>query len=403
MKKTLTFSIATLTVFTLSAQLPVSQVAGKKQVLIEEFTGNTCGYCPDGHKITDQIVAANPGKAFGINLHPTGISFTTPASASNSKDFRVPEAYDVLAVPGMLSATGQGSVGFPAGAINRMTPISPATPQNAGGLMMNRNFWAGMASTILTQNTYVNVAGQAYVHPTTRQMIVNMEAYYTSNSPVSSNRICIALVQDNILAYQSGGSSYYPAMVVGSDYKHQHALRTYINTGTPKSARGEVMTGANTAGTKWTKTFNYTVAQSFPVGVSTKSISAVLADLHIIAYIMETDKNVVAVCKVPITITTSTDIFGPAAIPSELVSNYSVYPNPMANEGAVLFTLAKESNVNISVVNALGQVVKTDKLEQLGVGEHKYELDATSLSNGIYFVNITVGEGTLTKKISVLK
>jgi len=396
MKKTITFSIAALTALSVSAQLPVSQVPGKKQALIEEFTGNTCGYCPDGHKISDQITAANPGKAFAINIH-TG-SYATPSSSAASKDFRVTDGNSIIAISGM------GVTGFPAGAINRKTPsvTGPSVPMTAGGLAMSRGGWAANVSAILSENTYVNIAGQAYLHPTTRQLIVNMEAYYTGNAPSGvSNRISVALIQDDIVAYQGGASSYYPAMLQtpgnNDTYKHQHALRDILTTG----ATGETMTVNEVTGTKWTKTYTYTVAATYPAS-GTKAIPAVLADLEIVAFISETEKNVVAVCKVPITITTATDIFGPAAA-SDLVSNVSVYPNPMANEGVAVFTLAKESSVKVNVVNALGQVVKSDNLETLTAGEHKYELDATNLTNGIYFVSIQVGENVTTKKISILK
>jgi len=378
------------------AQLPVSQVAGKKQVLIEEFTGNNCQYCPLGHQIADQIVTANPGKAFAINLHEVNETFAIPSN-SNAKDFRVPESDYIMGLPNMFSPSGSGGIGYPAGAINRVVPISPAVAYNAGGFLMDRTHWSGMASAVLNQNTYVNVAGQAFLNSNTRQMTINMEAYYTSNSPVSSNRIHIALTQNNIIAYQLNGSSY-PAMVSGSLYKHNHALREMINSGNYNGTLGEVMTGANTSGTKWTKTFTFTVPAFYPIGGTSKTIPAVLADLELIAFITETSTTTVAVCKVPITITT--DVTDNS---SDLINYVNAYPNPIANEGAVVFTLTKEKPVTIEIVNTIGQIVKSENLELLNPGEHKYELDATNLINGIYFVNIKAGESVLTKKISVLK
>ncbi len=405
MKKTITFSIGALSTLMVSAQLPVSHVAGKKQVLIEEFTGNTCPNCPSGHKISDQITAANPGKAFAVNIHPPLInSYTPPAGSSNSLDFRAADGDVILSIPNMIGDQNNGSFGVPAGAINRMDPVSPAAPMCATGFVMSRSYWSSMVNTVLSQNSYVNIAGQAYLHPTTRQLIVNLEAYYTANSPAASNRINIDLIQDDIIAYQSGASQY-TAMQVGSGYRHNHALRDVINGGSNGGGTGETMTGPNTAGTTWSKTFTYTVAPTYGT-VASKSIPAVLADLEIIAFITEytasTVKNISAVCKVPITITTSTAIFEPNAT-TDLISFASVYPNPMANEGAVVFTLAQPSPVTINVVNELGQTVISENLTQLGIGEHKYELDATHLTNGIYLVNIQVDKNTVTKKISVLK
>lgn len=398
MKKTTTLSIAALAVLTANAQLPVSHTAGKKQVLIEEFTGNTCGYCPDGHKISDQITAANPGKAFAVNVHTGG--YASPASASNSLDFRVPEAGIVISLPNMVGNQSPPCFGFPAGGVNRVAPVSPAMPMCPGGMGMSRSYWASMASTILAQNTYVNIAGQAYLHPTTRQMIINMEAYYTANSPVSANRITIDLVQDDIIAYQSG-ASLYPAMVVGSGYRHNHALRDVLNSGPNSGVSGEAMTGPNTAGTTWSKTFTYTVAATYPAS-GTKTIPAVLADLELIAFITETENSVVAVCKVPITITTSTDIFSPTA-ETDAIKFVNAYPSPMMNEGTLVFTLNQSADVTIEMVNALGQIVKSEDLKMLDSGEHKYAIDATNLTNGVYLVNLKVDNSVITKKITVLK
>lgn len=62
MKKTLLSSFTLLAAGVLLAQLPVSTQQQKRKVLLEEFTGYTCQFCPDGHKKADQLVAGNPGE-----------------------------------------------------------------------------------------------------------------------------------------------------------------------------------------------------------------------------------------------------------------------------------------------------------------------------------------------------
>ena len=47
----------------------VSTTPSNKNVVLEEYTGVNCTYCPDGHKIANQIVAANPDRVFVINVH----------------------------------------------------------------------------------------------------------------------------------------------------------------------------------------------------------------------------------------------------------------------------------------------------------------------------------------------
>ena len=58
------------------AQTFVSTTPENKNIILEEFTGISCGYCPDGHKIGQQLHDNNPNDVFLINIH-TG-SYANP-------------------------------------------------------------------------------------------------------------------------------------------------------------------------------------------------------------------------------------------------------------------------------------------------------------------------------------
>lgn len=88
---------------------------------------------------------------------------------------------------------------------------------------------------------------------------------------------------------------------------------------------------------------------------------------------------------------------------SEMLNQVNVYPNPMTNNATVDFTIAETNNVSIVMVNTIGQVVLNENLGKLSAGKQNYSLDATSLNNGFYFLNITVGNNTITKKVSINK
>ena len=51
------------------AQTFVSTAPENKNIILEEFTGISCVYCPDGHKIGQQLHDANPNDVFLINIH----------------------------------------------------------------------------------------------------------------------------------------------------------------------------------------------------------------------------------------------------------------------------------------------------------------------------------------------
>ena len=40
----------------------VSTTPSNKNVILEEYTGTNCVFCPDGHKIAQQLVTANPDR-----------------------------------------------------------------------------------------------------------------------------------------------------------------------------------------------------------------------------------------------------------------------------------------------------------------------------------------------------
>jgi len=88
---------------------------------------------------------------------------------------------------------------------------------------------------------------------------------------------------------------------------------------------------------------------------------------------------------------------------NNLVNGVNVYPNPMTDLASVDFNLSTNNNVSIVIVNTVGQLVKTENLGNMSAGIHTYLMDASSLSNGLYFLNITVGNSTITKKVAINK
>ena len=83
MKKIL-LSVFVLGLFLSSAQTNVSTTPENKNVVLEEFTGISCPYCPDGHAIAEGIKNNNPGDVMLINIHTGG--YATPQEAGT--DFR---------------------------------------------------------------------------------------------------------------------------------------------------------------------------------------------------------------------------------------------------------------------------------------------------------------------------
>jgi hypothetical protein len=77
-----------------------------------------------------------------------------------------------------------------------------------------------------------------------------------------------------------------------------------------------------------------------------------------------------------------------------LVSNLNigkVYPNPANNSVNIPFALTEDANVNVSLRNTFGQVVKTQSVGHVSAGTSKVVTFSTSgLANGIYYYSIEV-------------
>jgi hypothetical protein len=79
------------------------------------------------------------------------------------------------------------------------------------------------------------------------------------------------------------------------------------------------------------------------------------------------------------------------------------YPNP-ANEVLYIgFDLSKQENVSMKVSNMLGQTVLTRKAQAFATGKSAVQLDVSSLTSGIYLVNVQVGTKTYTSKVIIGK
>ena len=217
----------------LKAQEYVSTQPQNRNVIIEEFTGRNCGYCPDGHRIANLIMANNPGRVWAVNIHAGSFSPVTYPNM-NTTD-------------GTAITSGFGIGGFPAGHVNRSTAED-----------LGRNQWESHTNTQLAQQAEVNVAGFVTLNHATRTANITVEVYYTANSSQSTNYLTIMMLQDSILGSQSG-NYYNPSQMLNGQYVHQHVLRDVVT-----STWGDEIS-PTTAGTLITKNYTYQIPESIGV------------------------------------------------------------------------------------------------------------------------------------------
>lgn len=83
------------------------------------------------------------------------------------------------------------------------------------------------------------------------------------------------------------------------------------------------------------------------------------------------------------------------------VDHFIIYPNPTENKAKLRINQFESKELNISLINSLGQEVKMLSNGYYPKGSHQIEIDLTELNSGLYFVKITSEEGS--EMIKLLK
>ena len=236
----------------LNAQQYVVTTPTNKNVLLEEYTGGNCSYCPNGHRIANEVAAKYPGRVFPVNIHAGSFAYTT--------------------YPNMTTTQGNeynnnfGVTSYPTGILNRVGQVSYTQ-------------WENKVDEMMKENAIVNIAGDYTINAATRTAQITVEMYYTGNSSQSTNYLTIYMLQDDIVGYQAG-SNLNPTQIVDGQYNHTHVFRSAIT-----STWGDAVS-PTTAGSLITKTYTYTIPQS--IG-SPNGVDVDLNKVYFVAFL--TEKN----------------------------------------------------------------------------------------------------------------
>ncbi|GJQ63173.1 MAG: hypothetical protein SCALA702_22260 [Melioribacteraceae bacterium] len=93
---------------------------------------------------------------------------------------------------------------------------------------------------------------------------------------------------------------------------------------------------------------------------------------------------------------------------NELPNSFTLsqnYPNPFNPVTTIRFTLPQSANISLKLYDVLGREVKTILSGELSAGLHQTELNASTLSSGVYFYRLESNDGKYNdvKKLMLLK
>ncbi len=95
---------------------------------------------------------------------------------------------------------------------------------------------------------------------------------------------------------------------------------------------------------------------------------------------------------------------GTTNINDDIVANMQlgVNPNPISNSSVISFYLIENSTVQISIYDALGNVISMPSSQKFGVGGHQISLEKEIFkSSGMYLLKVLVNDKIITRKILV--
>jgi len=193
-----------------------SLVMNCRKVLVEDYTGHTCGNCPRAAENATTIVNTYGDSVVVIAVH-AGTQFSPPSLPEYPEDFRTSTGTDWDAYFGMSAA------GLPKGCVNRSQipyPQPRTTWLTTAGNLLNNPQDAKMlvTTTLDTNKMLVNVA---------------VKTTFLKAFPATTVNICVVVTEDSIVASQKDYSPPAGATVINGDerpdYEFEHMLRGSLN------------------------------------------------------------------------------------------------------------------------------------------------------------------------------
>jgi len=103
-------------------------------------------------------------------------------------------------------------------------------------------------------------------------------------------------------------------------------------------------------------------------------------------------------------------IFPPMDMPLNLsqtnndIQYLTAYPNPTNSKSQIMFNIIKNTSVNLTLLNSVGQVVSVlIPNKTINKGTYNISLSNINLQSGIYFCKLTTDDCAKTIKIVVVK
>lgn len=185
-------------------------VVERRAVLLEDFTGQMCTNCPEGHEIIEMLEGRFGKDLIAVSIHcgDFGISVNrTKYDDANMENTRI----GLMTEQGNSICAAYGIDRWPMGVVNMGSPI-------------NMDQWASAVSTAVETSTDVHILAKAHIENRDGKAWIEVETTTTSGTSRLA-KIQYWIVEDGIVAQQKDGTTTIP------NYVHNNVFRAQIFDG----------------------------------------------------------------------------------------------------------------------------------------------------------------------------
>lgn len=229
---------ANVTLTSPTIQITVQQAINfNKRVLIEDYTGTWCQYCPRISYAIEQVHSQTTD-AVTIAIH------------------RGSDPYNFAAASTLENLIGLQ--GYPTGMLNRKTEWTYPETSNIAQAV---NLTSGI-------NPRIGLALNTSLSGNTATVEVNVK--FGQN--FSNLKLVVYALQDNLVYNQTNSTSYYGGVNPIVNFDYDDVLRAYLTN----SILGDVISGSTGINDTYTRTFTYTIPSNY-----------VTANMHFAAFVVD--------------------------------------------------------------------------------------------------------------------
>ena len=344
--------------------------AQHKKVYVEEGTGTWCQWCPHG------AVAMQ-------NLDENFSDFFVGIAVHNGDPMEVQEFND-----------GLGASSFPSAMVDRNGEYFNPVPDALEERFYNR---------VTVDPSAILDIGAEY-DEATRELKISVTATMLSNT-LGDYRLNCIIAEDNVTGTTSdyaqanaysgsgvsmGGYENLPSPVPASMMEYDHVGRALLGG---YDGVAESIPNPGVMGEVYTTVFNYTLPDNFNED-----------NIKIVGILIRSTGSVDNANQASIDEAVANGFVDPNVntIEANALNTIELNPNPFQNEASLFVNIEEARPVSMTLRNAVGQTIESRYFGEIQ-GEWVFPIEAANLTNGIYFVEVKVGNETITKRVVVAK